>query len=111
MTNGSDRQELIRKKAYAIWETEGRPNGQDERHWRQAEAEIETAAPTESPAARKAAAAKPAALKSPSPKPKAQRASAETPEAQKSAVKQADTKPSAAKQPAKRRAKPAADPA
>ncbi|MBB3978687.1 cell division septation protein DedD [Rhizobium azooxidifex] len=86
MTNGSEKQELIRKKAYAIWETEGRPQGQDERHWRQAEEEVETPASTGKPAARKVAAAKPAT--------------------QKPATKQP-----AGKQPAKRRAKPAADPA
>lgn len=86
MTNGSEKQELIRKKAYAIWETEGRPQGQDERHWRQAEEEVETPTSVGKPAARKVAAAKPAT--------------------QKPATKQP-----AGKQPAKRRAKPAADPA
>ncbi len=121
MTNGSDRQELIRKKAYAIWETEGRPHGQDERHWRQAEAEIETAAPAARPAGRKASATKPATRKSPAAKSKAEAAAAGKAEAQTSAVskpaakktaaKQPAAKPSATKQPAKRRAKPTADPA
>ncbi|MBK5570885.1 MAG: DUF2934 domain-containing protein [Ensifer sp. SSB1] len=31
-----ERQELIRRRAYAIWESEGRPEGQDQRHWEQA---------------------------------------------------------------------------
>lgn len=31
-----DRDELIRRRAYAIWESEGRPEGQDQRHWEQA---------------------------------------------------------------------------
>ena len=96
MTNGSEKQELIRKKAYAIWETEGRPQGQDERHWRQAEEEVETPASTGKPAARKVAAAKPAV----------QKTTAQQPAAQQTATKQP-----VGKQPAKRRAKPAADPA
>lgn len=92
MTNGSEKQDLIRKKAYAIWETEGRPHGQDERHWQQAEAEIETSSPTAKPATRKAAATKAAA-----PKP----ASAKT----------VAPKPATGKAPAKRRTKAATDPA
>lgn len=35
-----DREETIRLRAYEIWENEGYPNGQDLRHWRQAEQEI-----------------------------------------------------------------------
>ncbi|KSV85785.1 DUF2934 domain-containing protein [Sinorhizobium sp. GL28] len=35
-----DREELIRRRAYAIWESEGRPEGQDERHWEQASREL-----------------------------------------------------------------------
>lgn len=92
MTNGSEKQDLIRKKAYAIWETEGRPHGQDERHWQQAEAEIETSSPAAKPATRKAAATKAAA-----PKP----ASAKT----------AAPKPATGKAPAKRRTKAATGPA
>lgn len=30
----------IEARAYEIWETEGRPDGHAERHWREAEAEI-----------------------------------------------------------------------
>ena len=36
----SDRDELIRRRAYAIWESEGRPHGQDRRHWEQASREM-----------------------------------------------------------------------
>lgn len=35
------RDELVRQRAYEIWEIEGRPDGGHERHWQQAEAEIE----------------------------------------------------------------------
>lgn len=35
-----DREELIRRRAYAIWEREGRPEGQDKRHWEQASQEM-----------------------------------------------------------------------
>jgi hypothetical protein len=33
---GADRHEKIRQRAYEIWEREGRPEGQHERHWHQA---------------------------------------------------------------------------
>ncbi|MBB2675112.1 DUF2934 domain-containing protein [Rhizobium sophoriradicis] len=33
------RQEWISKRAYAIWEQQGRPDGRDDEHWRQAVAE------------------------------------------------------------------------
>ncbi|MDK1374375.1 MULTISPECIES: DUF2934 domain-containing protein [unclassified Sinorhizobium] len=37
----NDREELIRRRAYAIWEREGRPEGQDRRHWEQASREMQ----------------------------------------------------------------------
>ena len=41
-------QELVRNRAYALWESEGRPNGRDAEHWRISEdamrAEIAAAA-------------------------------------------------------------------
>lgn len=37
----SDREELIRRRAYAIWEQEGRPDGQHQRHWEQAAREMQ----------------------------------------------------------------------
>ncbi len=33
------REEWIRKRAYALWEDEGRPTGRDFAHWEQARAE------------------------------------------------------------------------
>lgn len=37
----NDREELIRRRAYAIWEQEGRPDGQEQRHWEQAAREMQ----------------------------------------------------------------------
>lgn len=39
MTN--EREEQIRKRAQEIWESEGRPEGRDEKHWRRAEEELD----------------------------------------------------------------------
>jgi hypothetical protein len=36
-----EREELIRRRAYAIWEQEGRPDGQHQRHWEQAAREMQ----------------------------------------------------------------------
>jgi Protein of unknown function (DUF2934) len=36
-----DTQERIRRRAYSIWEREGRPEGSHQIHWDQARAEIE----------------------------------------------------------------------
>ena len=39
-------EQLIREKAYQIWEAEGYPEGRADAHWRQAETALaETAAP------------------------------------------------------------------
>jgi DUF2934 family protein len=35
------REQRIRERAYQIWESEGRPHGRQEEHWRRAEAEID----------------------------------------------------------------------
>lgn len=35
------RDEYVRSRAYEIWEQEGRPDGEHERHWRQATEEFE----------------------------------------------------------------------
>jgi hypothetical protein len=35
-----DRDELIGRRAYQLWEVEGRPNGGDFRHWLQASEEV-----------------------------------------------------------------------
>ncbi|MVV49834.1 DUF2934 domain-containing protein [Pseudomonas sp. PB120] len=57
----------VREFAYQIWESEGKPEGQEARHWEMARklAEAEALAPKKSPkaAATKATTAKPAASK------------------------------------------------
>ena len=35
-----DAEEIIRLRAYAIWESEGRPEGRQEEHWRRASGEM-----------------------------------------------------------------------
>lgn len=42
-----DREQRIRELAYAIWEQEGRPEGQSERHWETAETAIKAMERTE----------------------------------------------------------------
>jgi hypothetical protein len=37
-----DREETLRQKAYEKWESEGRPEGEHDRHWREAESEFST---------------------------------------------------------------------
>ncbi|MBZ9963402.1 DUF2934 domain-containing protein [Mesorhizobium sp. BR1-1-2] len=41
MTMTDDRQERIRNRAHQIWQEEGQPAGQHERHWQQATADID----------------------------------------------------------------------
>ncbi|NRP21886.1 hypothetical protein LPJGGPFB_05145 [Ensifer adhaerens] len=36
----SDRDEMIRRRAYALWEIAGRPDGQEKEHWEQAVREM-----------------------------------------------------------------------
>lgn len=38
----TDRNEMLRKNAYNKWEAEGRPDGQHDKHWRDAESEFST---------------------------------------------------------------------
>ena len=38
-------EDLIRARAYEIWESQGRPSGFDRQHWEQAERELLDAAP------------------------------------------------------------------
>ncbi|WP_339487575.1 DUF2934 domain-containing protein [Pseudomonas rhizophila] len=62
----------IREFAYQIWESEGKPAGQEKRHWEMARklAEAEALAPSKpAKAAGKPAASKPAATKSTAAKP------------------------------------------
>jgi hypothetical protein len=41
MSNDTERLERIRQMAHRIWESEGRPHGQDERHWHMARRLVE----------------------------------------------------------------------
>jgi hypothetical protein len=40
MNEGSDKEERIRARAHEIWESEGKPEGQEAVHWDRAELEI-----------------------------------------------------------------------
>jgi hypothetical protein len=42
-TMQADKYETIRRRAYEIWERNGRPEGRDDAHWREAEAELAAA--------------------------------------------------------------------
>ena len=42
MTRDGREQAVIRERAFAIWEEEGRPEGKSVAHWVRAEAEIKT---------------------------------------------------------------------
>ena len=37
---GNDRDKLIERRAYAIWEREGRPDGKHDEHWQRASHEM-----------------------------------------------------------------------
>jgi Protein of unknown function (DUF2934) len=95
----SDREERIRQRAYALWQSEGHRHGRHEDHWHRAEREIaaEEAGPGKAPrrasrprkaATEKSPAATPARSRTPSSETKGQ-------------------KPTAAKKPATRGRKPA----
>ncbi|AYQ81313.1 DUF2934 domain-containing protein [Pseudomonas aeruginosa] len=68
----------IREFAYQIWESEGCPDGQAERHWAMArqlaEAEAAAAAPKKTRGRAKAAKETPALLQAPAAKPRKPRA-------------------------------------
>ncbi|MCY1405341.1 hypothetical protein D9M71_205800 [compost metagenome] len=94
----------IREFAYQIWESEGKPTGQEERHWEMARklAEAEALAPTKT-SSRKPAAAKPSVPKTnskanPETKP-ATKAVAKPAPAAAATKPAADKKPRAAKKP------------
>jgi hypothetical protein len=50
MTMTDDRQERIRNRAHQIWQEEGQPAGQHERHWHQAAADVDREDATGKPA-------------------------------------------------------------
>ena len=62
-------EEVVRARAYALWESEGRPNGRDAEHWLRSMEEVQRLAQAASPEAPKATPAKAPA------KPKAKKAS------------------------------------
>jgi len=41
MTNMTEREERIRKRAHELWEKAGQPDGEDQRFWDEAEREID----------------------------------------------------------------------
>ena len=45
MADRTKHQEKVRKRAYELWEQEGRPHLRDHDHWLRAEAELEAAGP------------------------------------------------------------------
>ena len=87
-------EDLVRARAYALWESEGRPAGRDAEHWRLSEEETRHALAKAEAAAE--AAAKPA-------KPKAAKAPAAKAEASKSETAKPKTAP---RKPAAKKAKP-----
>ena len=62
--------ETIRKRAYQIWETMGRPEGRDREHWLQAEMECRTIGAEVKPAAPGSTTAKPQPKGVKEPRPK-----------------------------------------
>jgi hypothetical protein len=58
-----DRHERIRQRAHAIWEREGRRDGDHERHWHQAAGEIDAEDAAAKPGRKPATPRKPAAAK------------------------------------------------
>lgn len=61
----SDDEERIRELAYQIWQSEGCPEGQHDRHWEMARRLVETSQHAQSGAAEDAPPAKPASTRKP----------------------------------------------
>jgi hypothetical protein len=76
----------IRELAHQIWETEGKPHGEDARHWEMARKLAEAEALTPSKAPKAAAKPKPKA-KPPAPAPKPAAKPSAAPAAKKPAAK------------------------
>ncbi|AKA24683.1 DUF2934 domain-containing protein [Pseudomonas chlororaphis] len=98
----------IREFAYQIWESEGRPDGQEHRHWEMARklAEAEALAPSKPPRATRAAPAKSAKPATAKPKAGKSAAASLVPPGEKSLP--AAPKSPAAKKPRAPRSKPPA---
>lgn len=93
----SNSEERIRQRAYEIWEQEGRPHGNDLKHWLAAFEEIGSARPK---AARKALSGGQDVVVAPpkqTAKPKATRASSAPQEKQAKPAKSVAKKPKSAK--------------
>ena len=80
--------QLIRQRAHALWEQQGRPDGKAEDHWRQASAEIASDAPRPKRAA--AAATAPAKQRTATTKVAAKKPAAAKPVAAKPTGKKKD---------------------
>ena len=65
--NAGDRETRIRKRAYEIWEAEGRPNGREREHWERATGEV-TRTPNPTAAAKGARQPKTRAKGNPAPR-------------------------------------------
>jgi hypothetical protein len=75
MTPGQNTETIIRERAYHIWESAGRPDGQAERHWFQAVEEI-AATPATKPKTRAKKAATATKTEAPAKKAPAKKAPA-----------------------------------
>jgi hypothetical protein len=76
-------EELVRARAYALWESEGRPAGRDAEHWRLSEAEMRRALTQVEAETEAAKPAKPKPAKLQADKPKADKPKATESEASK----------------------------
>ncbi|WP_142848886.1 DUF2934 domain-containing protein [Telmatospirillum sp. J64-1] len=93
----ADINEMIRDRAYQIWEAEGRPEGRDIEHWARAEAEIRAGQKAEvtaeaAPAPAKKTARKPAARKAAAPKAVAAEAEVVKEKARKTSTRKSEAK-------------------
>lgn len=94
------REERVRQRAHEIWLREGQPDGEGERHWALAEAEIDAeSAPPK--AVKKAPAAKPPKAAAPKAEPKKAAPAKAAPAKAAPAAKAAPVAKAPAKKPAK----------
>lgn len=70
-------EDVIRIRAYQIWEREGRPSGRDYEHWVQAQVELESEA-AKGHGGRRAAAARPTPARREKPSPASSKSAAST---------------------------------
>lgn len=102
----SANEKRIRQFAYEIWESEGKPEGHEERHWEMARKLVEAEAsspqvePRKKPAAKPKAAAEPKAAAQPKPSAAQSKAAQAKPAASAAEKPAAAKKPRTAKKPA-----------